>query len=112
MEELNFKFDDRTIKINGTEFKILLSDGEIYDKYAEFSTKMKSLKTNFDTLLLYKTMTSYVNELLGTGALTKICPNRMPSITEAFDMIPKICLACAKCYMDKLDSYAVKDDEE
>jgi len=121
MQELNFDFEVKQIKINGHVFDILRSDIDILEKADKLLQKYdKELQdVTSDTEEGRKKITAaileirdYIDEILGQGALRKISGGKPVGLTKAINVMKDIAAGVVRTYHEDVgEEYAIDEDE-
>lgn len=110
MQKLTFDFAPQQIEINGIVFDIRVSDAEIIQTALDTAEEFKALATDDPAAVLAAVARcqSYIDAMLGEGALASIANGRPVNLVSAIKIMTEIALTVVSTYNQKIeDDYAL-----
>jgi hypothetical protein len=121
MNEKNFDFEAKKIKINGHVFEILKTDADVLLKTNEITEQYEALKEIGDlenaagrkkvTELVQEIM-AYIDEMLGKGALKKISGGKPVGIVMSVKVMNEVAKTIVEMYAADVDDEFGTDTEK
>lgn len=121
MKKLQFTLPEyKQLEINGHVFDILKADADILEKaqgyrnkYSKFAGKQSVTDEDLrEVVAAIKDIISYIDEILGAGAVKKIVQERPLSIADAIQLLSMVCKGVIEEYNASIkDKYDDTGDE-